>query len=197
MRPATAAAAVSRRWQAAETTMGTTSDRATPNQQNSPNHPGGAGHMNDRGNKQKRPQSHNTRLTNAEKETRAERCPHETERRERTRLIYRFRPPCMRCRCPGCSRERSGVLHEGAHRGTDVRHQQQQPLSPEHGKLLKRRWERLAVERHRTSMHQLPQGRRSHGCLRGEKGKRLQQPQRKMTETSAAAAAAVGTWQAA
>lgn len=91
-----------------------------------------------------------------------------------SRLIYRFRPPCMRCRCPGRSRERGEVLHESAHRGTEVRHQQQQPQSPEHGKPLKRRWERLAVERHRTSIHQLPQGRRSHGCLRGEKGKRLE-----------------------
>jgi hypothetical protein len=52
-----------------------------------------------------------------------------------------------------------------------VRHQQRQPPPSEHGKVLKR-WECLAVERRRTSMHQQPQRRRSHGCRWGEKERR-------------------------
>jgi hypothetical protein len=47
-------------------------------------------------------------------------------------------------------RSSSGVLKAGQICGQ----QQQQPPPPEDGKLLKRRWERLAIERHRTSIHQ-------------------------------------------
>jgi len=54
------------------------------------------------------------------------------------------------------SRDKQKRSSSSAQSGTEFcGQQQQQPPSPEDGKLLKRRWGRLAIEQHRTSkIHQ-------------------------------------------